>query len=106
MRQIGQQLSVDTVLEGSFTRQGDHVRITAQLNRTADGYHLWSKSYESQDKDLLAVQEEVATSITDAIRQLRGGTPPVIHAETKQPAGARPLHAGRVPIQPAHAAVG
>jgi TolB-like protein len=106
VRQIGQQLSVDTVLEGSFTRQGDHVRITAQLNRTADGYHLWSKSYESQDKDLLAVQEEVATSITDAIRQLRGGTPPVIHAETKQPAGARPLHAGRVPIQPAHAAVG
>jgi serine/threonine-protein kinase len=85
VRQIGQQLSVDTVLEGSFTRQGDHVRITAQLNRTADGYHLWSKSYESQDKDLLAVQEEVATSITDAIRQLRGGTPPVIHAETSSP---------------------
>ncbi len=85
VRQIGQQLSVDTVLEGSFTRQGDHVRITAQLNRTSDGYHLWSQSYESQTKDLLTVQEEVATSITDAIRQLRGGTAPVIHAETSSP---------------------
>jgi TolB-like protein/Tfp pilus assembly protein PilF len=85
VRKIGQQLSVDAVLEGSFTRQGDHIRITAQLNRTADGYHLWSHSYESQSNDLLTVQDEVANSITTAIRQIRGGTPPAIRAETTNP---------------------
>jgi len=85
IRQIGQQLNVDAVLEGSFTRLGDHVRITAQLNRATDGYHLWSHSYETQSKDMLAMQDEVATSITDAIGQMRGGSPPAIHEPTTNP---------------------
>jgi adenylate cyclase len=85
VRQIGQQLNVDTVLEGSFTRLGDHVRITAQLNRATDGYHLWSHSYETQSNDMLAMQDEVATSITDAIRQIGGGSPPVIRPPTANP---------------------
>ncbi len=85
IRQIGQQLNVDTVLEGSFTRLGDHVRITAQLNRATDGYHLWSHSYETQSNDMLAMQDEVATSITDAIRQIRGGSAPAIHEPTTNP---------------------
>ncbi len=85
IRQIGQQLNVDTVLEGSFTKLGDHVRITAQLNRAADGYHLWSHSYETQSNDMLAMQDEVATSITDAIRQIRGGSPPAIREPTTNP---------------------
>ncbi len=85
IRQIGQQLNVDTVLEGSFTKLGDHVRITAQLNRATDGYHLWSHSYEAQSNDMLAMQDEVATSITDAIRQIRGGSPPAIHEPTTNP---------------------
>jgi serine/threonine-protein kinase len=82
VRQIGQQLNVDTVLEGSFTRLGDHMRITAQLNRAADGYHLWSHSYETQSNDMLAMQDEVANSITDAIRHIGGGSPPVIQPPT------------------------
>lgn len=85
VRSIGQQLNVDAVLEGSFARDGDRVRITAQLNRTADGYHLWSHSYETQSKDLLAVQDQVANSITAAIREIRGGTPPPIRASTANP---------------------
>jgi TolB-like protein len=85
VRSIGQQLNVDAVLEGSFTREGDHVRITAQLNRTADGYHLWSHSYETQSNDLLAVQDQVANSITAAIREVRGGTPPQIRVATTDP---------------------
>jgi TolB-like protein len=85
VRQIGQQLNVDTVLEGSFTRLGDHVRITAQLNRATDGYHLWSHSYETQSNDMLAMQDQVATSITDAIGQMRGGSPPAIHEPTTNP---------------------
>ncbi len=89
VRTIGRQLDVDAVLEGSFTREGDQVRITAQLNRTVDGYHLWSHSYETQSSDLLAVQEDVANSITEAIRQIRGGSggtpPPTIRAATTDP---------------------
>jgi serine/threonine-protein kinase len=85
VRTIGQQLNVDAVLEGSFTRQGDHVRITAQLNRTADGYHLWSHSYETQSNDLLSVQQQVANSISSAIGQIRGGSPPAIRASTTDP---------------------
>ncbi|MEI9970214.1 MAG: hypothetical protein WDM87_16965 [Terracidiphilus sp.] len=58
------------------------MRITAQLNRVADGYHLWSHSYETQSNDMLAMQDEVANSITDAIRHIGGGSPPVIRPPT------------------------
>jgi TolB-like protein/tetratricopeptide (TPR) repeat protein len=85
IRTIGQQLNADTVLEGSFTRDGNRVRITAQLNRATDGYHLWSHSYETQSNDMLAMQDEVATSITDAIRLIRGGSAPAIHEPTTNP---------------------
>lgn len=83
IRQIGRQLNVDAVLEGSFTKQGDRIRVTAQLNRTSDGYHLWSHAYETQSRDLLQLQEEAANSIAAAIRMVRGGgSPPVIHMAT------------------------
>lgn len=86
IRQIGRQLNVDAVLEGSFTRAGDTIRITAQLNRTSDGYHLWSHSYQTQSNNLLSLQEEVANSITAAIRMVRGGgSAPVIHMATANP---------------------
>jgi TolB-like protein/Tfp pilus assembly protein PilF len=86
VRKIGRQLNVDAVLEGSFTKEGDQVRITAQLNRTADGYHLWSHAYETESKDLLAVQEDVANSIADQIRRMQGGGPaPAIRAATTNP---------------------
>ena len=77
VRQIGRQLNVDAVLEGSFEREGDRVRITAQLIRAADGYQLWSHSYEMQSNDLLEVQERVATSIAAAIGQSTGRKTPV-----------------------------
>ena len=82
VREIGRQLNVDAVLEGSFTRDGNQMRVTAQLNRATDGYHLWSHSYETQSSDMLAMQDEVATSITDAIGRIRGGSPPVIRPPT------------------------
>ena len=82
VREIGRQLDVDAVLEGSFTRDGNQMRVTAQLNRATDGYHLWSHSYETQSNDMLAMQDEVATSITNAIRQVGGGSPPVIRPPT------------------------
>jgi TolB-like protein len=88
VRQIGRQLNVDAVLEGSFTKDGDQIRVTAQLNRTSDGYDLWSHSYDAQASDLLHVQEEVATAIAAAIHQVGGsgaGSPPQIHLATTNP---------------------
>jgi TolB-like protein/Tfp pilus assembly protein PilF len=88
VRQIGRELNVEAVLEGSFTKDGDQIRVTAQLNRTSDGYDLWSHSYDAQSSDLLHVQEEVATAIAAAIHQVGGsgsGSPPQMHLATTNP---------------------
>ena len=87
VRAIGQALGVDAVLEGSFTRDGNNIRITAQLDRTSNGYHLWSHTYETQSGNLLEVQDQVANSITTAIRHVSGGggAPPQIRALTTNP---------------------
>ncbi|HVN93018.1 MAG TPA: hypothetical protein VMT38_04955 [Terracidiphilus sp.] len=85
VREIGRELNVDAVLEGSFTRDGKEMRVTAQLNRASDGYHLWSHSYETESDDMLAMQDTVANSITDAIGRIRGGSAPAIHEPTTNP---------------------
>jgi TolB-like protein/Tfp pilus assembly protein PilF len=63
LRVIGEQLNVRTVLEGSVRKSGNRVRITAQLVSAADGYHLWSETYDREMKDVFAIQEEIAKSI-------------------------------------------
>jgi TolB-like protein/Tfp pilus assembly protein PilF len=73
IRQIGRQLNVSAVLEGSVRKSGDQLRITAQLNRVSDGYHLWSRTYDRQLRDVFAVQQEISQSISD---QLRAGEVP------------------------------
>jgi serine/threonine-protein kinase len=70
VRRIGREVNADAVLEGSLTRQGERVRINAQLNRTSDGYHLWSHSYDTGSRDMLTVQSEIAQAIAGAIRRL------------------------------------
>ena len=85
VRQIGHELNVDAVLEGSFARQGDEVRVTAQLNRTSDGFHLWSHSYQSNSKDLMGLQQQVADAIAAEIGQVRGGSPPVMRVASTNP---------------------
>ncbi len=64
---IGEKLNVATVLEGSVRRVGDRVRITAQLINVADGYHLWSETYDRQIDDIFAVQDEIARAIVAAL---------------------------------------
>jgi adenylate cyclase len=66
--EIGRQLSVGTVLEGSVRRAGDRLRITAQLINVKDGYHLWAESYDRDLRDVFAVQEEIAQAIVGALR--------------------------------------
>lgn len=68
MRQIGEQLNVRTVLEGSVRKVGDRLRITAQLVNVADGYHLWSEHYDREMTDVFAIQDEIARSIAGRLR--------------------------------------
>lgn len=67
LREIGRQLGVANVLEGSVRKQGDEVRITAQLIRTDDGTHRWSKSFDGKLTDVFQLQEDVARAITDEL---------------------------------------
>src|SRR5579883_555332 len=73
IRQIGDQLKVAAVLEGSVRKAGDQLRITAQLARVSDGYHLWSHTYDRNLRDIFAVQREISQAIAD---QLRAGEVP------------------------------
>ena len=66
--QIARELAVDTVVEGSVLRQGDQVRITAQLIDARTDHHLWARSYLRDLNDVLTLQAEVARTIADQIR--------------------------------------
>jgi adenylate cyclase len=68
IREIGRQLGVGSVLEGSVRRADDQVRITVQLLNTTDGYHLWSQSYDRKLEDVFAIQTEIAQRMVDALR--------------------------------------
>ncbi len=67
LREIGEQLGVDHILEGSIRKAENRVRITAQLIQTDDGFHLWSETYDRELNDIFAVQDEIARAITDAL---------------------------------------
>ena len=67
VREIGRKLGVGVVLEGSVRKSGDRVKITAQLVKVTDGYHLWSKTFDREVTDIFAVQEEIAHAITNAL---------------------------------------
>jgi TolB-like protein/DNA-binding winged helix-turn-helix (wHTH) protein len=66
--QIGRELGVDAVVEGSVLRSGDQVRITAQLIRTSTDRHLWAKAYDGDMKNVLSLQASVAEAITEGVR--------------------------------------
>ena len=66
--EIGRRLNVATVLEGSVRKAGDRVRITTQLINVADGYHLWSETYDRQLEDIFAVQDDIARSVMTSLK--------------------------------------
>lgn len=67
-REVGERLHVSTVLEGSVRRQGNRIRITAQLINAEDGFHLWSEKYDRTIDDVFAIQEEIAVAITGELK--------------------------------------
>lgn len=66
--EIAKELKVRMVLEGSVRKQGDRVRITAQLIDAGTGFHVWSQTYDRDLKDIFAIQDEIAKAIADEIK--------------------------------------
>ena len=69
IREIGIQLNVDRILEGSVRKAGNRVRITAQLINAADGYHIWSENYDRDLTDIFEVQDEISSIIANKLRE-------------------------------------
>src|SRR5437660_3341116 len=74
-RAIGEKLGVTNLLEGSVRKQGDRVRIVAELINAADGRALWSETYDRELKDVFAVQSEIATAVTEQLKIKLLGAP-------------------------------
>ncbi len=92
---IAEALNVGAILEGSIRKDGDRIRITAQLINAADGYHLWSDTYDRELADIFAIQEEIATSVSGAL----GVTLGVGGVNAFQGAGTRNIEAYEAYLQ-------
>lgn len=83
LREIGELLNVAHILEGSVRKSGDRIRVTAQLIKASDGFHLFSETYDRDLSDIFAVQDEIAKSISDAmLSQIVGSDASTITAKT------------------------
>jgi TolB-like protein len=67
VKTIGEKLGVSTLLEGTVRKQGDHVRIVAELVNAADGSELWSRTFDRELKDIFAVQVEIAEAVATSL---------------------------------------
>jgi serine/threonine-protein kinase len=67
IREIGRQLNVDSILEGSVQKSGPRLRVTTQLVCVEDGYHLWSDRFDRNMKDIFAVQDEIAMAVVERL---------------------------------------
>src|SRR5437762_10225582 len=66
--EVGKKLNVASVLEGTLRREGNRVRITAELVNTRNGFHLWSETYERELQGVFALQDEITRSIVEALK--------------------------------------
>jgi serine/threonine protein kinase/tetratricopeptide (TPR) repeat protein len=73
IREIGRQLNVEAVVEGSVRRAGKRLRITAQLVNVADGYHLWSERYDREITDIFEIQDEITVAIVKMLEPTLSG---------------------------------
>src|SRR6185503_8135623 len=66
--EIGRRLNVEHSLEGSVRKAGNRIRVTAQLIKVADGFHLWSERYDREMSDVFAMQDEITHAIAGALK--------------------------------------
>jgi TolB-like protein len=76
---IGQKLRVSHLLEGSVRKAGSKIRVTAQLIRAVNGYHIWSKTYDRDVKDIFKVQDEISGAVVDALKIQLLSSRPIIN---------------------------
>jgi serine/threonine protein kinase len=76
VREIGARLNVEHILEGSVRKAGSRLRVTAQLVKASDGYHLWSDRFDREMTDVFAIQDEISQAIVEKLRvRLTEGRP-------------------------------
>jgi TolB-like protein/Tfp pilus assembly protein PilF len=68
IQEIGRRLGVDNILEGSVRKAGNQLRISAQLIKVADGFNLWSETYDREFSDVFVIQDEIAGNIVEALQ--------------------------------------
>jgi TolB-like protein len=68
IKDIGQELSVSTILEGSIKREHDNIRINAQLVNVKDGFQLWSETYDRKMESVFAIQDDISKAIAEALK--------------------------------------
>ncbi|MGH7604296.1 MAG: protein kinase domain-containing protein [Gemmatimonadaceae bacterium] len=83
-RDVGKQLGVTSVLEGTVRRSGDRLRISAQLVDASSGYSLWADSYDRDARDVFAIQDDISRAIVGALKvRLAGGAATLVEAPTE-----------------------
>jgi TolB-like protein/tRNA A-37 threonylcarbamoyl transferase component Bud32 len=110
--EVGQKLNVGNVLEGTLRREGNRVRVTAELVDARSGFRVWTETYDREAEGLIAVQDDIARSIADALKSKLGvalsaqqpsGNPvyesylPGLFTAVTDPAGVKSI--GTVPVQ-------
>ena len=75
-REVGEKLNVANVLEGSLRREGDRVRVTAELINARSGFHLWTETYDRKLENVFALQDEITHAIVDALKIKLAVSPP------------------------------
>jgi serine/threonine protein kinase/Tfp pilus assembly protein PilF len=83
VRKIGTELNVENILEGSVRRAGNRIRVTAQLVKASDGYHLWSQRFDREMTDVFAIQDEISQAIVDMLRVRLTGDRPLVKRHTE-----------------------
>ena len=85
VQEVAQKLNVAHVLEGSVRKSGNKVRITAQLIKAADGYHVWSETYDRTLDDIFVVQDDIAGEVVKALQVTLLGTALATHSKPQDP---------------------
>jgi TolB-like protein/Flp pilus assembly protein TadD/predicted Ser/Thr protein kinase len=86
VREIGARLGVEHILEGSVRRSGSRLRVTAQLVKASDGYHLWSQRFDRELTDVFAIQDEISQAIVAKLRLRLAGDRPLVKQYTRNAA--------------------
>lgn len=83
--EIGRELNVKTILEGSVRKSGDRIRVDTELIDAAEGYHLWSDSYDRKLTDIFALQDDIGKAVVAALRLKLLAPPTTIDRKTVHP---------------------